>query len=124
MTGSSQNDCTVQVTALQAGSTTVTVSYRVNGKTYTLDVTINVTANLRLAAADPLPVKVFTEERVEVPLELRDGENRPLPEKLKEQIQLTALTAEFDPAYFTQVKPISAPFPWQPKAVRHWGPPR
>ena len=104
MTGSSQNDCTVQVTALQAGSTTVTVSYRVNGKTYTLDVTINVTANLRLAAADPLPVKVFTEERVEVPLELRDGENRPLPEKLKEQIQLTALTAEFDPAYFTQVE--------------------
>ena len=62
MTGSSQNDCTVQVTALQAGSTTVTVSYLAPGQTepYTLDVTINVTANLRLAAADPLPVKVFT----------------------------------------------------------------
>lgn len=106
LTGSSQNDCTVQVTALQAGSTTVTVSYLAPGQTepHTLDVTINVTANLRLAAADPLPVKVFTEERVEVPLELRDGENRPLPEKLKEQIQLTALTAEFDPAYFTQVE--------------------
>ena len=106
LTGSSQNDCTVQVTALQAGSTTVTVSYLAPGQTepYTLDVTVNVTANLRLAAADPLPVKAFTEERVEVPLELRDGENRPLPEKLKEQIQMTALTTEFDPAYFTQVE--------------------
>lgn len=106
LTGSSQNDCTVQVTALQAGSTTVTVSYLAPGQTkpHTLDVTINVTANLRLAAAAPLPVKVFTEERVEVPLELRDGENKSLPQKLKEQIQMTALTAEFDPAYFTQVE--------------------
>ena len=89
---------TLSITARKAGSTVAAVTYTLGGSEYTLDIDINVTAELRLAATAASPVLVFTSETVQTPLELRDRDNEPLAEKLA--IELKNVSVEIDPDYF------------------------
>ena len=109
--GDASNNRMLQVTAKSAGSTVITVSYQINGKTYDLPIEVNVTAQLRLVAKAASPILVFTDElapatqttttpTANVPLELHDKNGKKLPENL--QIELLNCNVEFDPAYFSQ----------------------
>ena len=88
------------ITGQSAGSTIVTVSY--GG--YTLDIEVNVTAQLRLTTAGNTAVTAFTDATVAVPLQLTTQSGGALPESLLEKITLSDLSVEFDPDYFTAAK--------------------
>ena len=89
---------TLSIVPLKAGSTVVTVTYTSGGSEYTLDIEVNVTAELRLAAKADSPVLVFTNETVKTALELRDHSDKALTEELS--IALENITVEIDPDYF------------------------
>lgn len=89
----------LSITALKAGSTVVTVTYSsADGSEYTLDIEVNVTAELRLAAKNASPVLAFTNETVQTDLELRDKNGKALTAGLP--VALGSLTVEMDPDYF------------------------
>lgn len=92
---------TLTITAKTVGSTVVTVSYAVDGKTYFLSIAVNVTAELRLATHAASPVQTFTEETLYTNLELRDRNGTVLT-ALQHDIRLSSCTVEFDPSYFSQ----------------------
>lgn len=92
---------TLSITGRQTGSTVVTVTYTVDGEPpYTLDIAVNVTAELRLAATAASPVQIFTNETVQTALELRNRDGKSLPDTLENLIELSISTVEFDPDYF------------------------
>lgn len=101
--GTESDARTLKITAKTAGSTIVTVSYAIDGSTYTLPIEVNVSAQLRLVTPTD-PILIFADESVSIPLELRNKDGAPLPEKLRKEITLSNLTVEFDPAYFTQAE--------------------
>lgn len=85
------------ITAQSAGSTIVTVTYG----SYSLDIEVNVTANLRLTTDNNAAVTAFTDATVSTPLQLADQNGSALPDSLQQKIELSALSVEFDPDYFT-----------------------
>ena len=89
------------LTAKTVGSTVVTVTYTLGRNSYSLDIEVNVTAQLRLAAAQS-PVLVFSGETAVTPLTLLDRDGETLPEELVNSIALSAFTVEYDAPYFTQ----------------------
>lgn len=92
---------TLSITGRQTGSTVVTVTYTVDGEPpYTLDIAVNVTAELRLAATATPPVLIFTDETVQTALELRNRDGNSLPDTLENLVELSISTVEFDPDYF------------------------
>lgn len=96
------NDGTLTITALKEGNTTVTVTYTKDGKTYSLTIEVNVTAQLHLAVADSVvtPVTVFPNATVSTPLALTDKNGKELLAELKDDIDLEYIKVEFDPDYF------------------------
>lgn len=96
------NDGTLTITALKEGNTTVTVTYTKDGKTYSLTIEVNVTAQLHLAVADSVvtPVTVFPNATVSTPLALTDKNGKELLAELKDAIDLEYIKVEFDPDYF------------------------
>lgn len=99
--GGNSDTQTLSITGQQAGSTTVTVTYNtLKNDTYSLEIDVNVTAELRLAVAQS-PVTVFTNETVQTPLELRDHNEKELPQQLQDLITLSTPTVELDHDYFT-----------------------
>lgn len=103
LSGEENDRRTLSITGLKAGSTVVTVTYRTGGQPYTVDIEVNVTAQLRLAATAPTPVLAFTGQTVQTALEMRDRDGMELPDALKNLIKLSALTVEFDSDYFASV---------------------
>lgn len=103
LSGEESDRRTLSITGLKAGSTVVTVTYRTGGQPYTVDIEVNVTAQLRLAATAPTPVLTFTGQTVQTALEMRDRDGVELPDALKNLIKLSALTVEFDSDYFASV---------------------
>ena len=91
------------LTAQKAGSTVVTVTYTLGMDSYSLDIEVNVTAQLRLAAAYS-PVLVLAGGEAAVPLALLDRDSEPLPEDLAQAITLKDLTVEYDSAYFDRAE--------------------
>lgn len=92
---------TLSITGKKAGSTVVTVTYTAKDNSkYTLDIAVNVTAELRLAATADSPVQIFTNETVQTALELRNRDGKSLPDTLENLIELSISTVEFDPDYF------------------------
>ena len=98
------NDGTLTITALKEGNTTVTVTYTKDGKTYSLTIEVNVTAQLHLAVADSVvtPVTVFPNATVSTPLALTDKNGKELLAELKDDIDLEYIKVEFDPDYFAR----------------------
>lgn len=90
---------TLSIIALKAGSTVVTVTYTSGSSEYTLDIEVNVTAELRLAATAASPLLVFTNETVQSALELRDRNNKALSTDIS--MTLRNITVEMDPDYFS-----------------------
>lgn len=86
------------ITAHKAGSTVVTVSY--SNTPNKLNIQVNVTAELRLAAVSG-PVKALTGGTVAADLVLLDRNGEPLHEDLRDDVSLTTPTVEFDPDYFS-----------------------
>lgn len=91
---------TLSIIALKAGSTVVTVTYALDGSEYTVDIAVNVTAELRLAAKAASPISVFTNETVQTALELRNRNNQALPDNIP--VTLTNITVERDPDYLSE----------------------
>ena len=91
------------LTAQKAGSTVVTVTYTLGKDSYSLDIEVNVTAQLRLAAGHS-PVIALTGGEAAIPLALLDRDSEPLPEELAGTITLENLTVEYDAAYFDQAE--------------------
>lgn len=98
--GDNSDTQTLSITGQQAGNTIVTVTYTLSHSTYSLDIEVNVTAELRLSVAQS-PVTVFTNETVQIPLELRDHNEKELPQQLQDLITLSTPTVELDHDYFT-----------------------
>lgn len=94
----SGNTRTLSITALEEGSTVVTVTCAAGGSEYTMAIEVNVTAELRLVPTADSPVQVFTSETFKTPLKLRDRYNKPLAEDLL--VGLENITIEIDPDYF------------------------
>lgn len=91
------------LTAQKAGSTVVTVTYALGKDSYSLDIEVNVTAQLRLAAGHS-PVIALTGGEAAIPLVLLDRDSETLPEDLAQAITLENLTVEYDAAYFDQAE--------------------
>lgn len=87
------------ITAQSAGNTVVTVSY--GDKPYTLQIEVNVTANLRMTTTNDGAVTAFTDATVATPLQLTDQSGAELLGTLPKDIKLTELSVEFDHDYFT-----------------------
>lgn len=104
LSGTSADSPILKILPQAAGSTVVTVSYTIDGVSYTLPIEVNVTADLRLAASKATagPIFLFANASVSAPLELRDKNGQALPPSLQEKITLSNPTVEFDPGYFTQ----------------------
>lgn len=105
----------LRVTGKKAGSTVLTVSYQVGGESYTLDIEVNVTAQLWLTATANSPVLAFRDQvapapgtaesetaapTIRTPLVLLDKNGKRLPEGLEPV--LSDFTVEFDHSYFTK----------------------
>lgn len=100
LSGEESDHKTLSITGLKEGSTVVTVTYTVGSELYTLNIEVNVTAQLRLAATAPTPVLAFTGQTVQTALELRDHDGKTLPNPLKDLIELSNPTVKFDSDYF------------------------
>lgn len=100
LTANEDGTQTLSIIAREAGSTVVTVIYTVGGSEYTLDIEVNVTAELRLAAKADSPLLMFTSETVQSELELRDRNNKAISTDLS--IALRNITVENDPDYLSE----------------------
>lgn len=100
LSGEESDHKTLSITGLKEGSTVITVTYTVGGESYTLNIEVNVTAQLRLATVAPTPVLAFTGQTVQTTLELRDRDGKALPNPLNDLIELSNPTVKFDSDYF------------------------
>ena len=86
---------TLKVIAKKQGNTIITIKYNVNGNTYSLNISVNVSANLQVMA-DALPVIVFNNETAYVDLKLKDYHGDDIKNSLLSKIKINEITAEYD----------------------------
>ena len=99
--GSGTDRRRLAITACKAGSTVVTVTYTAGGRSYSLAIEVNVTAELRLAAqSSPLPI--LNGASFTAPLILLDRDGEPLNAALQGAVALSGFAVEFDSSFFSQ----------------------
>lgn len=104
LSGDNPDHRTLKIIGKKEGSTQVHITYTVNDREYTLEIEVNVTANLRVAPAGSYSqITGFTQSTVDFPLVLLDQDNEPLSQDLIQSITLDHLTAEVDSSYFQEV---------------------
>ena len=96
LTPAGEGKQTLKVVAKKSGNTKVDVTYTTpDGKTYSLSIDVNISANLQVMA-ETLPVIVFQNETATMDLKLKDLAGVNLPDSLCANITMDEITAEYD----------------------------